>query len=312
MKLMPKVSVVIPTHNYANFVSEAIESALGQTLRPHEVIVVNDGSTDETPQVLAEFSEPVRAVHLQNRGVCAARNEGATLATGDLLAFLDADDIWLPTKLEKQAQRFLDDPEIGLVHCGVQHVNLAGHAVRTLLDGMEGWVAIDLLLARRNVILGGGSGMMVSRAAFEVVGGFDTRLTHAEDWDLWYRLASRYKVGFVPEVLLHYRLHDRNTVPYRIPTSSWCKQTERDIMVAYQKAFTNTDPSLRQLRRRVYGNLHMALAGFYFAARQPRDVVRHVLRSIWLTPDNIIRLLIYPLRSLRRRFYNRYLHLKAS
>ena len=300
----PTVSVVIPTHNYAGFVGEAIESALGQTVPPLEVIVVDDGSTDDTPHVLESFGNRIRAVRQRNQGVCAARNAGASIATGDLLAFLDADDVWLPDKLEKQIECFLAHPNTGLVHCGIVHVDATGKPMATIMDGMEGDVAIDILMCQRNVILGGGSAMLVSRAAFHEVGAFDTSLTHAEDWDLWYRLARRYRVGFVREVLVRYRLHEVNVelhCPNRVPTLNWCRKTERAVFHVCERAFAEGDPQLLRLRPRIYSNVHLALAGFYFAAKQPHHVAKHLASALWLEPRNVLRLVGYPVRALRRR-----------
>lgn len=290
---MPAVSVIIPTYNYGRFVGEAVQSALDQTLPPSEIIVVDDGSTDDTQQVLARFGNRIRVVRQENQGVAVARNTGVAHATGDLLAFLDADDLWLPAKLEKQVERFVRDPGLGLVHCGVLEVDLARRPLRMALDGMEGWVATDMLMFRRNVILGGGSAMVVSRQACNAVGEFDSRLPPTEDWDFWYRVARRFRVGFVPEVLLHYRCHGENN-------SRNLRKRERGVLLIYEKAFQDPDPALQRLRRRAYGNLHLGLAGFYFSAREPLNTLRHVLHSLWLTPDNALRLVTHPIRHLRQ------------
>lgn len=290
---MRTVSVIIPTYNYGRFVEGAVRSALEQTLPPGEVIVVDDGSTDQTPEVLARFGDRIRVVRQANKGVAVARNTGIAHAAGDLLAFLDADDLWLPRKLERQVQRFREEPELGLVHTGVLLVDGAGTPLRRLLDGMEGSVATELLLFRRNVILGGGSAMMVSRKAHDVIGGFDECLPPTEDWDYWYRLSRRFRVGFVPEVLVRYRCHSGNN-------SLNLMKRERGMLRIYDKAFQDADPAVQQLRRRAYGNLHLGLAGFYVSARQPVKAMRHVIRSLWLTPRNGLRLLTHPFRLARR------------
>lgn len=290
---MAAVSVIIPTFNYGRFVGDAVSSALAQTCPPHEIIVVDDGSTDGTAEALRSFDGRIRVIRQENQGVAVARNTGVAHASGDLLAFLDADDIWLPTKLEKQVQRFLDDPALGLVHCGVLEVDPERTPLRLILDGMEGWVANEMLLFRRNVILGGGSAMVVSRAAFAAVGGFDRVLPPTEDWDLWYRVSRQFPVGFVPEVLLHYRCHGGNH-------SRDLRKRERGVMLIYEKAFQNPDPEVKQLKRRAYGNLHLGLARFYMSAGQPLHTLRHLLRSLWLTPGNVLRLFTHPFRHARR------------
>src|SRR5947199_8414115 len=110
----------MPAYNYARYLREAIDSALGQTCAPLEVIVVDDGSTDETPEVLSSYGDRIRVIRQQNQGVAVARNAGIAAAGGDYLAFLDSDDIWYPRKLELQNARFRDgDRSHGLVHRGV-------------------------------------------------------------------------------------------------------------------------------------------------------------------------------------------------
>src|SRR5438309_10234328 len=151
---MYTVSVVIPTYNHARFLTRAVDSVLAQTLSPAEVIVVDDGSTDETHAVLARFGGRVRAIRQENGGVAAARNNGVRMSTGHLLAFIDADDIWLPDKLRCQVERFIAEPDLGLVHCGGEDVDADGTVLRRHLEGLQGWVAEDLLMLRREVIFG--------------------------------------------------------------------------------------------------------------------------------------------------------------
>ena len=112
------------------------------------------------------------------------------------MAFLDADDVWYATKLTKQVERILSDPELGLVHCGVEETEANGES-RTLLDGMEGWVFEELLLFWRTVVIASGSTALVPRSTFGTVGGFDPRLSTAADWEFCYAIASRQRVGFV-------------------------------------------------------------------------------------------------------------------
>jgi glycosyltransferase involved in cell wall biosynthesis len=289
---MPSVSVVIPTYNYARYVGAAVDSALAQTLPPAEVFVVDDGSTDDTDRVLERHQGRVRVLRQRNQGVATARNAGAGAATGDLLAFLDADDVWLPRKLESQVRRLAAEPDLGLVHCGYESIDDAGRPTgEVCLDGLEGRVADELLRFRRPVVLGGGSGVLIPRAAFDAVAGFDTRLSTSADWDLYQRLARRYPVGFVPEVLLRYRRHGSNM-------HGNVRAMERDMLLAYDKAFA--DPALAPIRRQCYGNLHTVLAGSYLAAGQPWACVRHAARGLALAPGNLTRYLGYPLRRLRR------------
>jgi hypothetical protein len=210
------------------------------------------------------------------------------------MAFLDADDAWLPAKLERQAFRVAMDPELGLVQCGVQEIDGQGRLLRVRLDGMEGWVSREMLLFRRGVILGGGSAVVVPRAIFERVGGFDERLSTSADWDLYYRIARRYRVGFVPEALVRYRVHGGNMHRNVYAMAS-------DMLAAYAKAFSDPDPELQRLRRLAYGRLHSMLAGSFFRAGEYRQFARHVRVSVAMRPGQIGYFAGYPVRALRRR-----------
>jgi len=233
-------------------------------------------------------------VRQQNQGVAAARNRGAEIATGDLLAFLDADDVWLPRKMERQVEQFIINSQLGLAHCGTEDIDDTGKPLSKHLDGLDGRVAMELLLFRRAVILGGGSGIVIPNAVFKELGGFDRRMSTSADWDLYYRIASRYEVGFVPEILLQYRLHGTNM-------HGDARAMERDMLLAYEKAFGDADAELRRMRTRCYGNLHAVLAGSFFSAREYSGFARHALKSLLLTPDNISQFAGFPLRRWRRR-----------
>jgi glycosyltransferase involved in cell wall biosynthesis len=290
----PAVSVIIPTYNYGRFLSHALDSVLEQTYPAREVIVVDDGSTDETPSVLAHYKDRICVIHQCRSGASAARNAGAMVASGELLAFLDSDDVWLPRKLERQVERLQTEPGLGLIHCGIEEIDVTRASFRRRLDGLEGWVADELLLMRRAVILGGGSGALIPQKVFAVAGGFDESLQAAEDWDLFYRIARRYQVGFVPEVLLQYRFHGANS-------QMNLRVREKMAMRAYAKAFENAEPRVRRLRRRAYGNLHMALAALFYADKQPVGAFRHALKSVWFTP----RTMSLPMRWWRQPRYLR-------
>jgi len=290
---MASVSVVISTYNRSGFLREAIDSALGQTFPAAEVVVVDDGSTDETRPLLAAYGSRIRAVHQSNRGTARARNAGAALATGEWLAFLDSDDAWLPRKLERQIARAAAEPGLGLVHCGVEEIDAAGKVLARRIDGHEGSVAKRMLLFEGPTILGGGSTAIVPRAAFETLGGFDEAMTMSVDWDLFYRLAARWPVGFVPEVLARYRFHDGNL-------HKNVAAMEHDMLLAYRKAFAAADAELGAIERRCYGNLHTVLAGSFFSVGGYAKFAEHALRALRLTPSNFPQFAAYPLRRFRR------------
>jgi hypothetical protein len=135
----------------------------------------------------------------------------------------------------------------------------------------------------------GGSGALVSRRSFDEVGGFDTRLSTSADWDFYYRVSVRRRFGFVPEPLVEMRRHGHNM-------HANIHAMEHDMLLAYGKAFQDPSPDIRRLRRRAYGNLHMVLAGCFFCAGRPRECARHLVKSLWLTPDNSRRVFGFPVR----------------
>lgn len=270
------VSVVIPNYNYARYLPEAIESVLAQTHKNVEVIVVDDGSTDDSKAVLASFGDRIRTIFQQNQGVSAARNRGVAESNGDFLAFLDADDAFLPSKLEKQLELFRADEEIGLVHVGMVNVDPNGIEGAKHLEGMQGHVSDDLLLFERPVLIGVGSTSLVPRPIFDEVGGFDPMMTTAADWDFGYRVSVKYRVGFVPEILLRYRIHNSNM-------HSNIAAMEHDTLLSYKKAFSETAPRVQ--RRACYGNLHKVLAGSYLQSGNHGGFARNAVKSLWYRPS---------------------------
>jgi glycosyltransferase involved in cell wall biosynthesis len=280
------VSIVIPNYNYAHYLREAIDSVLAQTYPEIEIIVVDDGSTDESKDILKSYGGQIKAVIQQNQGVSAARNNGVSKSSGQFISFLDADDSWLPAKIEKQVERFLADKTLGLVHVGVVEVDTDGDFLLNRVEGLEGDVSIELLLIKQS-ILGGGSGLMVPRSVFDEVGGFDKRLSTSADWDFFYQISNRYPVGFIPEILLKYRVHNSNM-------HSNVKAMEHDMMIAFEKAFIGMPPELRKIKRRAYGSLHQNLAGSYFVAGEYFAFVHHSFKSLALDPSNIVHFLKYP------------------
>lgn len=288
------VTIITASFNYGQFIAEAVRSVISQTYPGCKIVVVDDGSTDDTEAIVRGFGERVKYVHQENGGVSKARNRGVAESTGDLIAFLDADDWWLRAKIEKQVAKFEEDVAIGLVHCGMREFDsYTGETIAMHLDGEEGRVAEKLLLWEEPVIVGPGGTIMVSREAFDCVGGFDETITVGEDWDFCYRVACKYKVGFVQEALVNYRNHGSNA------TKS-VAEMERGMGRFYEKAFDTDDADILKLKRRAYGNYHRVLSGSYFHAGNYMKFVEHAIKSIRNRPANLEYFLRFPLRRLGR------------
>jgi glycosyltransferase involved in cell wall biosynthesis len=200
----PAVSVVVPTFNYGHYLAGALRSVLGQTFRDLEVLVIDDGSTDGTAAVVAPFLRDDRLRYLSqvNQGPAAARNLGIEQARTPLVAFLDADDRWLPTKLEKQLTMLDRQRQLGMVYCRRLWID----ETDDLLDRKEpvffrGWVLPQLF--RNNFVCF--SSTVFRRQALLRAGGFDQLVEHAEDYDLLLRVTRRYPVDYVNEPLVLYR-----------------------------------------------------------------------------------------------------------
>jgi glycosyltransferase involved in cell wall biosynthesis len=286
------ISVIIPTYNYARYLREAVDSALGQTYAPIEVIVIDDGSTDATPEVLASYGDRIRVIRQKNQGVAVARNAGIASARGKYLAFLDSDDIWYPRKLELQIARFDADPSLGLVHCGMETFDGEGNTVHVWRSGLEGCVASDMLRFDSQLVMTG-SNIVVPKQVAQEIGGFDSRLPPSEDWDFCYRIATRYSIGFVAEVLVRYRMHGSG-IHMNIA------KMEKASLLALKKAFGSDDPVVQSLRNLSYGRLHRMLAGSYFETRQFSRSVFHVVQSLRHDPRNAGYFAAWPLRVISR------------
>jgi hypothetical protein len=200
---MVNVSVVIATHNRAHLVKEAIDSVLAQSQPVREIIVVDDGSTDTTSNLLSNYGDRIRALYEDGRGASAARNRGIRAASGKWIAFLDDDDVWLSTKIERQLAIADQRPDLDLIYCSDYAVDEKlqilyertaqpqnrGDVFERLL--IKNFIFTSCVIARRNVI--------------EKVGYMDTGLHFAEDWDLWLRIAAQSPVDFAAEPLVLYR-----------------------------------------------------------------------------------------------------------
>lgn len=204
----PKVSVVIPAYNAASTVVRAVESALNQTYTNIEIIVVDDGSTDSTRRLLDPYTSRISYVSQNNRGRSAARNLGISHASGEYIAFLDADDWWLPEKLMRQVKFLEEDKAVGLVHTAFYFVEPNGKchklALAQRLDSPGAPIFEQLVM--RNTI-GSPTFVMVRTSVLHEVGVFDESLRGTEDWDLWLRIAAEYSVAYVAEPLACYQLH---------------------------------------------------------------------------------------------------------
>lgn len=241
-----KVSVIIPNYNYAQYVGQAIDSVLNQTYRNIEIIVVNNGSIDNSLEVLKGFGNRISLVDQENLGQSGARRSGLLRATGDFIAFLDADDVWEPQKIEKQMLLFNSKTE--LVYCGIRCFDESSKTQISMhLPRFRG--PCDLAFIDNpgvGIVLSGESTAIFTRALLEKVGGFDPELNSAAGWDFFRRCSKFTNFDFVPEALTIYRIHSSNM-------SKSSMMTIPDIRNAYKKFFEDREweMSPRVIRRTI-------------------------------------------------------------
>lgn len=213
------IDVIIPTYNNAHFLAEAIASVQQQTYSPTQIIVVDDGSKDDTELVITALKEhsmiPIVYINKENGGPNSARNVGLAHSTAELVAFLDADDRWEPTKLAQQLPFFENDTgsTLGLVYANYKTIDTTGTdrpdiPTVPLNPNIKGY-AFEALLPG-NLILGSASNVLIRRSVFATVGAFDESLRVGEDWDMWLRIAKEFRIDYVDEVLVAIRRHAHN------------------------------------------------------------------------------------------------------
>jgi glycosyltransferase involved in cell wall biosynthesis len=201
----PTISVVIPAYNQAMYVRQAIQSVLDQTNPDFELVVVDDGSTDETPEIIARIQDPrIRVIRQRNAGLSAARNTGLRESSAPLITFLDSDDYFLPDKLEVLSRHLDNHPEVGLVVGRAKYVDQTGNTIAEQTRTPPGLVLPALLMANPICV----SGILLRRTWLESVGVFDETLRACEDWDLWLRLiAAGCQMAWLENPVVAYRLH---------------------------------------------------------------------------------------------------------
>lgn len=276
----PRVSVVVAAFNAESTLAEALASVAAQTYRDFELIAVDDGSSDSTPRLLETSARQwpwLRWEHQENSGVAATRTRGIQLARGEWIAFLDADDLWLPHKLAMQMAEVDRDPQLSLVYCDVRYFSRHGEAKQTMFE-QRAHATGDVLreLFMNNFILT--SAALVRKSALLEAGGFNATHRVNEDVDLWLRIAEHHKFGCIEEVLVKYRRATgtlTRTHPYA------CLQRDLEIIDYWVRRRPDLFPAdSRQVRRgraltlaRI-GAQHLSDRQFAEARRVHRRAVR--------------------------------------
>ena len=279
----PLVSVIIPTYNRAEYVAQAVESVLNQTYSEIETIVVDDGSTDSTPEVLRKYQDQINYIYQERGERSKARNEGFRHSKGDCIAFLDSDDVWLPTKIEKQVGALNEQPDVGLIYTGVQFIDTNGGpcAGKLCWDEPVRKVLYEDLMTH-NVITGSLSAIMVRRACLDRVGLFDESMNICEDLDLYRRIARYYKFVKIDIPLVKVRIHRDNT---QRDATAMAKGWEATI----SKISRDTPPEFEYYKHEAIIKLLSKIASLYRQDSRFHSFFSFCIKSVFHRPNWILR-----------------------
>ena len=262
-----RVSAIITAYNSERFINDAIASVMAQTRPIDELVVIDDGSTDDTAKVVSfYFEKGIRYIWQPNRGDSTAKNRGIQETTGEYIAFLDADDIWLEDKTKQQMDFLLSHPDIALVSGAEWWWDVARNKCHLKVQSPKKESAI-----RREILIGNCIGnpsqVIMRRSVLKEVGLFDPCVRWGEDWELWIRVASQYKVAILPEPVIVYRWHVDNLSH----TTNWEKIT-RDEWDISRLSIAKFRPAWQRpfLMVRAWSNVTLSRADFLFEQGYPR------------------------------------------
>ena len=273
--LPPRVSVILPIYNGESYVAEAIESVLAQTYPSFEIIAVNDGSRDGSAEIVKRYlgSGRIQFVEQANQGVANARNTGIARSSGEFIALVDQDDIWLPDKLEKQVA-FMDAfPEVALLHAKVVCIDREGKPISCrgwiyVGEDIHGYCAEHLLSGNQIAPLT----VLVRRARLDEVGMFNQTFAPADDWDLWLRIAVRFPLGFLDSFVGKYRVHESNESKNLLKM----KLSEIRVMESFRSGYP---AHVRQMSRKTIETKLIAFyeqtADLFMGADQPSEAMTY-------------------------------------
>ena len=283
---MPKVDVIIPAYNAAKYLPTAIESVMTQTFEDWRILLVDDGSTDDTAEVISPFLErlgpKLKYIKQNNKGLPAARNTAIRNSSAEFLALLDADDVWLPLRLMESLKSFEGRPQVGLSYGFNSRIDTKGAVIDTFATRQrhgEGWIARYIYMRKLDLPC---PTMTFRRKCVDEVGLFDESLRATEDRDLWFRIALRYEVALVPKVIALYRVS---------PNSM---STDSGRMLQAQLQFIEKHygaPGCGWLTRKIaLSQVYKQYAVALNAGGQPRAAFLSLLRALVIFPfglDNI-------------------------
>lgn len=275
----PRISVLLPTYNRANYLAETISSVLAQTFDDFELVIVDDGSTDSTRALVESYTDPrIRYIYRSNRGVSAALNTAWRAAQGEYVAMIGSDDVWLPGQIETLLRLIAPNPSLGLVYARAQAMNVQGELQPQIL-GSDMKFPNDPLASLLYGDCICGLACLIRRSILEQVGGFDESLIANEDWDLWIRMAEITRFAYHNEILARYRMHatsltGKRSVHYRRVV------LDRVRLIQDYYARPNLSASARSVQSLALRNVYMNVGIRFLAIGAVREAVPFLWRAI--------------------------------
>ena len=278
----PLVSVIIPTYNRADYIAETIESVLGQTYDNIEIIVIDDGSTDNTAEIVRGFGRKVRYVWQENSERGASRNHGLRLAKGEFIAFLDSDDLWLPEKAAEAVDYLKAHPAVGLVCTDAMQIDEKGRETRRIRARGHCGQVTDKLLQNNFVIM---PTHLARTSVVKRIGGFreERELSGSEDWEMWVRLSLVAELAYLPKVTAKYRVHTANTM-----SSAAGMQRSMARAAELFRTSDQLSPSHKRNLERMDANIALVNAINYCSQRDRRTSVRLLAEAVSTDPRSLI------------------------
>ena len=255
----PLVSIITPVYNGEQYLLAAIESGLAQTYQNFELLIVNDGSIDNSADIIKPFLKDSRVIYIEqkNAGVAAARNAAIKQAKGKYIGFLDQDDLWLNNKLEVQVTALEQDESVALVHSRQDYIDLQGNKINfEWITGASGYCFEDMFKKNRIAVLT----VLIRKAIIEEVGLFNEQLSGADDYEMWLRVTLKHPIQYIVEPLAFYRFHDNNVSKNSFKMTVFELKTIDTILFEHPEALNRVGK--RTVRARLY-ELHHQLGGWY-------------------------------------------------
>lgn len=304
----PRVSVILPCYNGARWVGQAIESVLAQTYRDFELIIIDDGSTDNSKEIIASYlhDKRVHYIYQQNKGFSAALNRGIKESNGNLIGFIGHDDMWMPNKLEVQAKYFSEHKDVDLIHSNYCSIDSKGRIIGVCHFYIPNFSSRRKLIEHlfiNNFI--GFETALVKRRCFDEVGLFDERMVGFSDHDMWLRIAGKFNIAYVDLPLVKKREHELQLSKTRI------EEELKDEFLMVIKAIS-LYPFLKKAERKKLAPLYYRWGIVMLQKGRNEKAKQKFLKSIKCQPWKVKSVISYLAPSIYKAIWNHYTKLKPG